>query len=66
MSKRKIPSKIKHSVRFVTLDSLLKVKKGGAYSNLLVAQAIERNQLNPQDAKLYKEMLFSPLSTKPI
>ena len=53
MSKRKIPSKIKHSVRFVTLDSLLKVKKGGAYSNLLVAQAIERNQLNPQDAKLY-------------
>ena len=64
MSKRKIPSKIKHSVRFVTLDSLLKVKKGGAYSNLLVAQAIERNQLNPQDAKLYTEMLYGTIARR--
>ena len=42
---------IKKTVRFVALDALERVQKGGAYSNLLLRESINKGQLNEKIKK---------------
>lgn len=52
----------RNSVRFVALTLLERVDKGGAYSNLVVKEAIEKSKLNSKDARLLTEMVYGTIS----
>ncbi len=43
---KKIPKKMKKSVRYMALLTLERVNKGGAYSNLLLNEMIKQSELN--------------------
>ncbi|HPR80518.1 MAG TPA: 16S rRNA (cytosine(967)-C(5))-methyltransferase RsmB [Enterococcus sp.] len=53
---------IKKTVRFVALDALERVQKGGAYSNLLLRESINKGQLNEKDSRLLTELVYGTIS----
>ncbi|EOT25911.1 16S rRNA (cytosine(967)-C(5))-methyltransferase RsmB [Enterococcus saccharolyticus] len=55
-------NKTKKTVRFVALDALERVQKGGAYSNLLLRDAINKGQLNEKDSRLLTELVYGTIS----
>lgn len=55
---------IEKTVRFVALSLIERVEKGGAYSNLLIKEEIERNQLNEKDARLLTELVYGTISNQ--
>ncbi|MFV0558574.1 MAG: 16S rRNA (cytosine(967)-C(5))-methyltransferase RsmB [Enterococcus sp.] len=59
MSKNK---KLRQSVRFVALDALERVAKGGAYSNLLINDLINEGKLNELDGRLLTELVYGTIS----
>ncbi|EOL49147.1 ribosomal RNA small subunit methyltransferase B [Enterococcus phoeniculicola] len=61
---KKIPAKIKKSVRFVALDTLERVNKGGAYSNLLLNDMMSKAKLSEKDGRLYTELVYGTISRR--
>jgi 16S rRNA (cytosine967-C5)-methyltransferase len=53
---------VKKTVRFVALDALERVQKGGAYSNLLLRESINKGQLNEKDSRLLTELVYGTIS----
>ncbi|EPH98486.1 ribosomal RNA small subunit methyltransferase B [Enterococcus faecalis 13-SD-W-01] len=60
--KKKVPSKLKKSVRFIALEAIERVNKGGAYSNLLLNELIQKSGLDKKDAGLLTELVYGTLS----
>ncbi|HIY57791.1 MAG TPA: 16S rRNA (cytosine(967)-C(5))-methyltransferase RsmB [Candidatus Tetragenococcus pullicola] len=54
--------KTKQTVRWVALDVLERIHKGGAYSNLLLNESIEHGQLNEKDSRLLTEIVYGTVS----
>ncbi len=52
----------KKSVRYVALDALERIHKGGAYSNLLLRDLIKKGDLNEKDARLLTELVYGTVS----
>ncbi|MHC5247005.1 16S rRNA (cytosine(967)-C(5))-methyltransferase RsmB [Enterococcus sp. LJL90] len=61
---KKIPNKIKYSVRYLALTALEKVFAGGAYSNLLLADVMKQANLGPKDSGLLTEIVYGTISRK--
>lgn len=53
---------MKKSVRFVALHALERVEKGGAYSNLLINDAISKGQLSDKDARLLTGLVYGTIA----
>ena len=45
----KIPKKLLRSVRFTALEAIERINRGGAYSNLLLNELIQKNQVDGKD-----------------
>ncbi|MFV0559902.1 MAG: 16S rRNA (cytosine(967)-C(5))-methyltransferase RsmB [Enterococcus sp.] len=60
----KIPNRIKKSVRFAALTAIERISKGGAYSNLLLNEMINKSTLNDKDARLLTELVYGTISHK--
>ncbi|MEA4830125.1 MAG: transcription antitermination factor NusB, partial [Enterococcus thailandicus] len=58
----KIPNSMKKSVRYMALMTLERVSKGGAYSNLLLNEMINKGKLNPKDIGLFTELVYGTIS----
>jgi 16S rRNA (cytosine967-C5)-methyltransferase len=54
--------KIQYTVRFVALEALLRIEKGGAYSNLLLRELMNQGRLNEKDGRLLTEMVYGTIS----
>lgn len=52
----------KKSVRYVALEALERIQKGGAYSNLLLRDLIQKGDLNEKDARLLTELVYGTVS----
>lgn len=61
---KKIPAQIRQSVRFVALEAVERVDKGGAYSNLLLKELIEKNQLAAKDVGLLTEIVYGTIARR--
>ena len=57
------PKRLK-TVRFVALEALDRIEKGGAYSNLLLRDCINKGQLNEKDSRLLTELVYGTISRK--
>lgn len=55
---------IKKTSRFQALQILEKTEKSGSYSNLLLNEAIQKNNLTPADARLMTELVYGVLQHK--
>lgn len=56
--------KIQKTSRYQAMQILEKVDKSGSYSNLLLNEAIQKNQLSPADARLVTELVYGVLQHK--
>lgn len=56
--------KIQKTSRYQAMQILEKVEKSGSYSNLLLNEAIQKNQLSPADARLMTELVYGVLQRK--
>lgn len=52
----------KQTVRYLALDALEQIQKGGAYSNLLLNERIKEGRLNDKDSRLLTELVYGTLS----
>lgn len=59
---KKIPARIKHSVRYAALRTIERVDSGGAYSNLLLNEMINSSALNEKDSRLFTELVYGTIS----
>lgn len=57
-------NKIKRTVRFVALETLLRIENGGAYSNLLLRDVMNQKQLNEKDGRLLTELVYGTISRR--
>ena len=65
MSKQKnIAKHIKQTARFTALEVLTKISNHQAYSNVLINEAIKKNQLSDKDARLMTEIVYGTISRK--
>ncbi len=53
---------VKKSVRYVALKALERVDQGGAYSNLLLRELIDKSKLNEKDGRLLTELVYGTIS----
>jgi len=53
---------IKKSVRYVALQALERIQQGGAYSNLLLKEEIDKGELSQQDSRLLTELVYGTVS----
>lgn len=60
----KIPKKLKRSVRYVALETIERVDKGGAYSNLLLNEMMTKSELSEKDGRLFTELVYGTISRK--
>ncbi|KAF1295240.1 16S rRNA (cytosine(967)-C(5))-methyltransferase [Enterococcus sp. JM4C] len=60
----RLPAKIRKSVRFVALETLERVNKGGAYSNLLLNDMMSKAKLSEKDGRLYTELVYGTISRR--
>lgn len=56
--------KLLHSVRFAALEAIERIKRGGAYSNLLLNELIKKNQVAKKDTALLTELVYGTISRK--
>lgn len=56
--------KLLHSVRFAALEAIERIKRGGAYSNLLLNELLTKNQVAKKDAGLLTELVYGTISRK--
>lgn len=61
---KKIPASVKRSVRFAAMETIERVEKGGAYSNLLLNEMMNRSSLNDKDRRLFTELVYGTISHK--
>lgn len=61
---KKISKKIRSSVRYVALEALERVERGGAYSNLLLNEVIAKNQLAQIDNGLLTELVYGTIARR--
>ncbi|MGX7245096.1 16S rRNA (cytosine(967)-C(5))-methyltransferase RsmB [Enterococcus quebecensis] len=61
---KKIPARIKNSVRYVALRTIERVDNGGAYSNLLLNEMINKSALGEKDSRLFTELVYGTISHK--
>lgn len=52
----------KRTVRYVALEALERVTKGGAYSNLLLRELMNKGRLNEKDARLLTELVYGTIA----
>lgn len=52
----------KKTVRYVALRALERIDQGGAYSNLLLRELIEKSRLSDKDSRLLTELVYGTLS----
>lgn len=52
----------KRTVRYVALEALERVTKGGAYSNLLLRELMNKGRLNDKDARLLTELVYGTIA----
>lgn len=57
---KKIPAHLKKNPRYQGVITLQKIKKG-SYSNLLLAQVIEKSQFKTEDSHLFTELVYGTL-----
>lgn len=60
----KVPKKLKQSVRYVALETIERVDKSGAYSNLLLNEMINKSNLCEKDSRLFTELVYGTISRK--
>ena len=60
----KIPKKLKRSVRYFALETIARVDKGGAYSNLLLNEMMTKSELSEKDGRLFTELVYGTISRK--
>ena len=53
---------IKRTVRYVALEALERVTKGGAYSNLLLRELMNQGRLNEKDGRLLTELVYGTIA----
>lgn len=53
---------VKKSVRYAALQALERIQKGGAYSNLLLKEEIDKGQLSAKDSRLLTELVYGTVS----
>lgn len=58
----KIPKKLLHSVRFTALEAIERINRGGAYSNLLLNELIQKNKVDGKDTALLTELVYGTIS----
>ena len=58
----KIPKKLLRSVRFTALEAIERINRGGAYSNLLLNELIQKNQVDGKDTALLTELVYGTIS----
>lgn len=58
----KIPKKLLHSVRFTALEAIERINRGGAYSNLLLNELIQKNKVESIDTALLTELVYGTIS----
>lgn len=61
---KKIPARVKRSVRYVALQTIERVDQGGAYSNLLLNEMINKSDLGEKDSRLFTELVYGTISRK--
>lgn len=61
---KKIPARVKNSVRYVALRTIERVDNGGAYSNLLLNEMINNSSLGEKDSRLFTELVYGTISRK--
>lgn len=61
---KKIPARVKNSVRYVALRTIERVDNGGAYSNLLLNEMINKSALGEKDSRLFTELVYGTISRK--
>lgn len=61
---KKVPKKMKKSVRYIALLALEDVFSGGAYSNLLLNELMNKAELGPKDSGLLTEIVYGTISRK--
>lgn len=52
----------KRTVRYVALEALERVTKGGAYSNLLLRELMNKGRLNEKDGRLLTELVYGTIA----
>lgn len=52
----------KRTVRYVALEALERVTKGGAYSNLLLRELMNKGRLNDKDGRLLTELVYGTIA----
>ncbi|MGC6769270.1 16S rRNA (cytosine(967)-C(5))-methyltransferase RsmB [Enterococcus sp. LJL128] len=61
---KRMSAKVKKSVRFAALQTIERIDKGGAYSNLLLSEMIEKSNLQENDIRLFTELVYGTVSRK--
>lgn len=59
---RQVPKKLRQTVRYAALEALERVEHGGAYSNLLINEMIQKGNLSPVDGRLLTEIVYGTIS----
>lgn len=59
---RQVPKKLRQTVRYAALVALERVARGGAYSNLLINEMIQKGNLSPVDGRLLTEIVYGTIS----
>lgn len=58
----KTPKKLLRSVRYTALEAIERINRGGAYSNLLLNELIQKNQVDGKDTALLTELVYGTIS----
>ncbi|MDR3156722.1 MAG: 16S rRNA (cytosine(967)-C(5))-methyltransferase RsmB [Lactobacillales bacterium] len=64
MNLKKIPQKLWNNPRFLALQTLERVEKGSAYSNLLLHEQLKKSNLSSLDKGLYTEIVYGTIARK--
>ncbi|GCF95796.1 ribosomal RNA small subunit methyltransferase B [Enterococcus florum] len=59
---KKVPAKLLHSVRYTALQAIERIKHGGAYSNLLLNELLNKHQVPVKDSGLLTELVYGTIS----
>ncbi|WP_086348562.1 16S rRNA (cytosine(967)-C(5))-methyltransferase RsmB [Candidatus Enterococcus clewellii] len=61
---KRVSARIRKSVRYTAMQTIERIDKGGAYSNLLLSEMIEKSNLSDQDSRLFTELVYGTVSRK--
>ncbi|MGL4695830.1 16S rRNA (cytosine(967)-C(5))-methyltransferase RsmB [Enterococcus larvae] len=61
---KRVSARIRKSVRYTAMQTIERIDKGGAYSNLLLSEMIDKSNLSDQDSRLFTELVYGTVSRK--